>query len=284
MNNETMTLAKIRRKKASEEKIVMVTAYDYSGARMAEAAEVDMILVGDSLGMAVQGHKTTLPVDMDAMVYHTRLVTRGCERPLVVGDMPFLSCAVSTEDALRNAGRLMQEGMAHAVKVEGGREIAPTVKRLVQAGIPVMGHLGFTPQSVHQLGVALQGKTADAAINLLEDALALEESGAFALVLELVPWEVAGVVTQRLKIPTIGIGSGPDCDGQVQVFHDLLGISEESFRHVKRYAEVGQVIRTALTAYAEEVRRGAFPGEAQSRHMSEDEREELHRRLAEGEN
>lgn len=281
MGNDRMTLGKIRRKKTAGEKIVMVTAYDYSGARLAEAAGVDMILVGDSLGMAIQGHDTTLPVDMDAMVYHTRLVSRGCERPLVVADMPFLSCAISPEEALRNAGRLMQEGRAQAVKVEGGMEIAPTVQRLVQAGIPVVGHLGFTPQSVHQIGVALQGKSADAAQCLLVDSLSLEEAGAFAVVLELVPWEVAAIVSQHLTIPTIGIGSGPDCDGQVQVFHDVLGITEESFRHVKRYAEVGEVIQQALAAYADEVRNGEFPGEAQSRHMNGDEFEELKRRLTE---
>jgi 3-methyl-2-oxobutanoate hydroxymethyltransferase len=280
MNKNQITLAKLRQKKLNGEKIVMVTAYDFPGAQLAEAAGVDMILVGDSVGMVVLGHETTVQVTMDDMVHHTRAVTRGCSIPLVVADLPFLSCQITVEEALRNAGRLMQEGYAHAVKLEGGQEVAPTVRRIVQAGIPVVGHLGYTPQSVHQLGVAMQGKSAWAAKQLLDDALALQEAGAFAVVLELVPFEVAQEVTKRLTIPTIGIGSGPFCDGQVQVYHDLLGMAAFTPRHAKHYAEIGEAIRQAFAAYANEVRQGTFPTDANGRHMDAAEFAEFQKLLA----
>jgi 3-methyl-2-oxobutanoate hydroxymethyltransferase len=282
MDNVRMTLAKIQRKKEAGEKIVMITAYDYCGAHFAEHAGVDLILVGDSLGTTVMGCENTLSVGMDIMVHHTRAVVRGCTNPLVVADMPFLSYQITPQEALRNAGRLIQEGGAQAVKLEGGLEIVDTAKKLVCTGIPVIGHLGFTPQSVHQIGLRLQGKTGETAIKILKDAKALEEAGVFAIVLELVPWEVAGEISKHLSIPTISIGSGPDCDGQVQVFHDMLGISEKSYRHVKRYADVGDQIRDAIAAYAEEVRRGSFPSEDQSRHIDGKELEEFLRLIEEG--
>ena len=284
MNNGRMTLAKIQLNKEAGEKIVMVTAYDYCGARFAEVAGVDMILVGDSLGMTVMGCDNTLSVGMDIMVHHTRAVVRGCTNPLVVADMPFLSYQVTPEEALKNAGRLIQEAGAQAVKVEGGREIVDTVKKIVQAGIPVIGHLGFTPQSVHQIGLRLQGKTGETAAKILNDAKALQEAGVFAIVLELVPCEVAGEISNILSIPTIGIGSGPDCDGQVQVFHDMLGLSEKSYRHVKRYADLGDQIRNAIASYAADVRGAGFPSEAQSRHIDQNELIEFRRLVKEGGN
>lgn len=287
MEKGRITLGKIRQKKEKGEKIVMVTAYDYPSAQLAEAAGVDMILVGDSLGMVVLGHQTTLQVSMDDMVHHTRAVANGCQIPMIVSDLPFLSYNITPEEALRNAGRLIQEGGAQSVKLEGGKDVAAAVTRITRAGIPVMGHLGFTPQSVHQLsGFTMQGKTASAAKALLEDAKALEEAGAFAVVLELVPVEVAAEISCRISIPTIGIGSGPACDGQVQVYHDVLGLlTSFSPRHAKKYAEVGEVIRGALEAYASEVRQGQFPGEEQSRPMNPSEISELKRLLdTEGEN
>ncbi|HHZ19374.1 MAG TPA: 3-methyl-2-oxobutanoate hydroxymethyltransferase [Firmicutes bacterium] len=281
MENSRTTLKKIREAKATGEKLTMITAYDYPGAQLAEAAGVDMILVGDSLGNVVLGYETTLPVTMDDMVHHTKAVARGNKTALVVADMPFLSYQVSIEEAVKNAGRLMQEGGAHAVKLEGGRDVVPIVRRLTSAGIPVMGHLGFTPQSVHQLGgFLMQGKSAQAAKDLLDDAKALEEAGAFAVVLELVPAEVAAAITRRLNIPTIGIGSGPACDGQVQVFHDVLGLNA-SFtpRHAKRYAELYAVGSRALSEYVAEVRSGQFPGPEQTRQMQDEEKAEFLRLL-----
>ncbi len=256
-----VTTETFRRKKAAGEKIAMITAYDYGAARLVERAGVDSILVGDSLGMVVLGYDSTLPVTMEDMLRHTRAVSRGAERALVVGDLPFLSYQASPEEALRNAGRFLQEAGAAAVKLEGGREFAPTVRRLVAAGIPVMGHLGLTPQSVNQFGgYGLQAKEAAAAAALLEDARALAEAGAFAIVLEKIPREVAAAVTAAVPVPTIGIGSGPDCDGQVLVFHDLLGMFE-AFRprFVKQYAAVGEIIADAVGRYVAEVSRGHFP-------------------------
>lgn len=286
MEKNRITLGKIRQKKEKGEKIVMVTAYDYPSAQLAESAGVDMILVGDSLGMVVLGYQTTLQVNMEDMIHHTRAVARGCSVSMVVGDLPFLSYNITPEEALRNAGRLIQEGEAQAVKLEGGKDVVPAIQRITRAGIPVMGHLGFTPQSIHQLsGFTMQGKTAAKAKALLEDAKALEDAGAFAVVLELVPVEVAGEVSSRISIPTIGIGSGPLCDGQVQVYHDLLGLlTSFAPRHAKKYAEVGDVIRGALKAYATDVRHGVFPGEAQGRRMDSNEITDLQRLLgSEGE-
>jgi 3-methyl-2-oxobutanoate hydroxymethyltransferase len=244
----------------------MITAYDYPGARLVEQAGIDLILVGDSLGMVVLGYDSTIPVTVDEMIHHGKAVVRGTEHALVVIDMPFMSYQVSIEDAVRNAGRIMKEAGAGAVKLEGGAPVAETIRRLVQAGIPVMAHLGLTPQAVHQLGgYHVQGKTAKAEAQLLDDAVAVEEAGAFALVLEAVPSELAARVSQRLRIPTIGIGAGPECDGQVQVFHDLLGIKDDFLpHHARRYGHVADAVRAAVRAYAEDVRRHQFPTAAES--------------------
>lgn len=282
--SKKVTTETFRQKKAAGEKITMITAYDFGAARLVERAGVDSILVGDSLGMVVLGYESTLPVTMDDMLHHTRAVVRGTERALVVGDLPFLSYQASPEEALRNGGRFLQEAGAAAVKLEGGREFAPTVRRLVAAGIPVMGHLGLTPQSVNQFGgYGLQAKKAAAAIALLDDARALAEAGAFAVVLEKIPQEVAAAVTAGVSIPTIGIGSGPDCDGQVLVYHDMLGMFE-AFRprFVKQYAGVGEIIANAVGQYVTEIRQGAFPAEEHAWRMDQAElaafREELARR------
>jgi 3-methyl-2-oxobutanoate hydroxymethyltransferase len=265
-----VTTTTFRSMKAAHQPIVMVTAYDAAAARLAESAGVDAILVGDSLGMTVLGYDSTLPVTMDDMVRHTAAARRGIARALLVADLPFLSFQVSPEDALRNAGRLMAEGGAHAVKLEGGAHIAPTVLRMTEAGIPVMGHLGLTPQSVHQLGgYRVQAKEADAARTLVDDCRALQTAGAFAVVLECIPAELAELVSAELDIPTIGIGAGAGCDGQVQVFHDLLGLGGAfTPRHAKRYAEVGDAIESAIAAYAADVRGGTFPAEAQCTRMA----------------
>jgi 3-methyl-2-oxobutanoate hydroxymethyltransferase len=260
-----VTAVDLPRMKAGGERITMVTAYDYPTGRLADAAGVDAVLVGDTLGMVVLGHATTIPVTMEAMLHHTAAVTRAVERALVVADMPFLSYQVTTEEAMRNAARLIQQGGAGAVKIEGGAALAPTVARIVGAGIPVMGHVGLTPQSVHQLGgFRLQAKTSAAAQRLIEDARALEDAGAFAVVLELVPAPLAHRVTELLSIPTIGIGAGSGCDGQIQVLHDLIGLVGDPEtahlpRHARRYAEVGVAIRQALAAYVADVRAGRFP-------------------------
>jgi 3-methyl-2-oxobutanoate hydroxymethyltransferase len=256
-----VTVATFAAKKASHEPIVMVTAYDASQARLAEAAGVDAILVGDSVGMTVLGFDSTLPVTMDDMLRHTAAARRGIARALLVADMPFLSFQVSPEEAVRNAGRLLAEGGAHAVKLEGGVSVAPTVLRLTEAGIPVMGHVGLTPQSVHKLGgYKVQAKEAEAARRLIDDCRALQSAGAFAIVLECIPAELAELVSEQLEIATIGIGAGAGCDGQVQVFHDLLGLGGAfTPRHAKRYAEIGDAIEEAIGRYAAEVRSGAFP-------------------------
>jgi 3-methyl-2-oxobutanoate hydroxymethyltransferase len=251
--------------KQRDEKIVMLTAYDYPSARIAEEAGVDMILVGDSLGMVVLGYESTVPVTMDDMLHHTKAVIRGAERPLVVTDLPFMSYQTSIEEAMRNAGRLLQEGGSQAVKLEGGVHMAETVRRITQIGIPVVGHIGLTPQSINQLsGYKVQGKTPEAAERLIEDAVALQQAGAFAVVLETIPAPLAELISKRLRIPTIGIGAGAGCDGQVQVWHDLLSYSttfvpQHMPRHVKQYAKVGEQMRGAIEQYAAEVRQGTFP-------------------------
>jgi 3-methyl-2-oxobutanoate hydroxymethyltransferase len=248
------------------EKIVMLTAYDYPSARLVEEAGVPIILVGDSLGMVVLGYDSTIPVTMDEMLHHVKAVVRGTSRAHVVADMPFMSYQASPQEALHNAGRMLKEGGAQSVKLEGGARIADTVRLLVESGIPVMGHIGLTPQSVNQFGgYKVQGKTPAAAVKLLNDALALQEAGAYAVVLETVPVQVARAITQRLAIPTIGIGAGPDCDGQVQVFHDLLGLFTDFVpKHARRYAEVGSGIVQAVREYAADVREGRFPTERES--------------------
>ncbi len=248
------------------EKIVMITAYEYSSARFVEEAGIPLILVGDSLGNVVLGYDSTVPVTMDEMVHHVKPVVRATERAHVVADMPFGSFQSGPEDALRNAARLLKEGGAQSVKLEGGKHVAETVRRLTQAGIPVMGHLGLTPQSINQIGgYKVQGKTPAAAVRILNDAMALQEAGAYAIVLEAIPVRVAEIITEKLDIPTIGIGAGWACDGQVQVWHDLLGLFSDFVpRHAKRYANLGPPIVEALKAYSADVRDGAFPTEKES--------------------
>lgn len=251
---------KLMEMKQAGEPIVCVTAYDYTMARLVDEAGIPVILVGDSLGNVVLGYDSTIPVTLDDVVHHTRAVVRGARDALVVADMPFMTYNVSAEDALRNAGRLLQEGGAHAVKLEGGAFVAETVRRLTENGIPVMGHLGLTPQSVHQLGgYRVQGRTAEQARRLLDDALAIEDAGAFAIVLETVPGNVAQAVTGRLAIPTIGIGAGPGCDGQIQVLHDILGLGVRQPRHARRFAELNDVTLDALRRYKDEVSTRSFP-------------------------
>jgi 3-methyl-2-oxobutanoate hydroxymethyltransferase len=264
-----VTTSTFRARKAASQRIVMLTAYDVSGARLVDAAGVDGILVGDSIGMTVLGHPSTLQVTMDDMVRATASVVRGTCHALVIADMPFMSYQASVEDALRNAGRLMSEGGAGAVKLEGGAHVAPVIAELVAAGIPVMGHLGLTPQSVNQLGgYRVQGKDAAAALRLLDDAHALEHAGAFGIVLECIPGELARLVSEELAVPTIGIGAGVGCDGEVQVFHDLLGLGGDfTPKHARHYAELGEAVRTAVAAYAADVRDGNFPGEEQTTHL-----------------
>jgi 3-methyl-2-oxobutanoate hydroxymethyltransferase len=263
------TILDIQKLKDRGERIPMVTAYDYTSAQIADRAGVPLILVGDSLGMVVLGHSSTVPVTLDEMLHHIRAVVRGSERALVIGDLPFLTYT-STPQAIVSAGRIMQEAGAQAVKLEGGAAVAPTVARLVELGIPVMGHIGFTPQSVNQIGTRVQGKQADQAAQLIEDALALEAAGAFAVVLELLPAPLAREITARLRIPTIGIGAGADCSGQVQVWHDMLGLYSDFLpRHAKRYANLAETIGAAVQAYVEEVRSGAFPTAANSATMDD---------------
>lgn len=257
-----ISIHKLKEWKAEGHRFAMITAYDYPSARLVEQAGIPIILVGDSLGSVVLGYDSTVPVTMDDVAYHTRAVVRGTEKAIVVADMPFMSYQADPNEAMRNAGRLLKEGGATAVKLEGGSHIAPLVRRMVESGIPVMGHLGLTPQSVNQFGGhKVQGKTPAAAAKLLNDARALEEAGAFAIVLETIPAPLARMVTERISIPTIGIGAGPHCDAQVQVFHDLLGIYDDqrTLRHAKRYAVIGETIRDAVRAYIGEVESAAFP-------------------------
>lgn len=268
----------LRAMKARGEKIPMVTAYEYSAARLVEQAGIPIILVGDSLGSVVLGYDSTIPVTMDDILHHTRAVVRGTSETIVVADLPFMSYQANADEAVMNAGRLLKEGGATAVKLEGGRHIVPLVQRMVEIGIPVMGHLGLTPQSVNQFGGhRVQGKTPGAAAKIINDARALEEAGAFAVVLETVPAELAQMVTERLSIPTIGIGAGAGCDGQVQVFHDMLGIYDDQrkLRHAKRYALLGDTIREAMRSYAAEVQSGAFPAQEHAVAMNESALAEL---------
>jgi 3-methyl-2-oxobutanoate hydroxymethyltransferase len=272
-----LPITELKVMKQRGEKIPMLTAYDYPTARLVEQAGIPIILVGDSLGMVVLGYDSTVPVTMEEIIHHTKAVVRGTERAIVVADMPFGSYQVSVEDALRNAARLLKETGAAAVKLEGGQEVAETVRRLIAAGIPVMAHLGLTPQSVNQLGgYRLQGKTPAAAVKLLHDAKALEDAGAFAVVLETIPARVAECVTSRLEVPTIGIGAGPFCDGQVQVLHDFLGIFQDFVpRHAKQFAQVGATIRDAVATYVSDVQANRFPTAKESFGMKQEAPEEL---------
>ncbi|TDR88224.1 3-methyl-2-oxobutanoate hydroxymethyltransferase [Enterovirga rhinocerotis] len=263
------TIQDLQRRKQAGERVAMVTAYDYPSALLVGRAGIPMILVGDSMGMVVHGHGTTLPVTVEDIVRHTAAVVRAGTDALIVADLPFLTYS-DPESAVAAARRIMQDGGAHAVKLEGGAAVAPIVRHLVAFGVPVMGHLGFTPQAQHQIGIRAQGKEASAARRMLDDALLLQEAGAFSVVLELVPAPLAAEITARLGIPTIGIGAGLGCDGQVQVWHDLLGLFESKPpRHAKPYAKVGALIEEALRSYREEVEAEAFPTAAQSVKMDE---------------
>lgn len=276
-----VTVNTLRQKKARQESISMLTAYDFFTAQAVDQAGIDIILVGDSLGMVVLGYENTLPVTMEDMLHHAKAVARGAHFPLLVGDMPFLSYQVSDSEAVRNAGRFLQEAGMDAVKLERGRERVATIRTITQAGIPVMGHLGLTPQSVHQLGgFRPQARQSGPAQRLLEDAIALQDAGCFSLVLESIPAQLASLVSQKLEIPTIGIGAGPSCDGQVLVIHDLLGLFNRfTPRFAKQYARVFEVMQQAILAYREEVEQGTFPAREHSIEMDEEEWQALLRNL-----
>jgi 3-methyl-2-oxobutanoate hydroxymethyltransferase len=257
--------------KQKGEKISMLTAYDYATAKIIDEVGIPLILVGDSLGMVVLGYESTIPVTIEDMLHHTKAVARGAQQALVIGDMPFMTYHISVDDALKNAARFIQEGGAQVVKLEGGVTVAEKVKRIVECGIPVMGHIGLTPQSIHQFGgFKVQGKTPEAATRMLEDAQILEEAGAFAIVLETVPAPLAALITQRVGIPTIGIGAGIGCDGQVLVINDILGSFTDFVpKHAKQYAKLTDIIRNAVTEYHNEVKAGSFPTDKQSFSMDE---------------
>jgi 3-methyl-2-oxobutanoate hydroxymethyltransferase len=261
-----VTINQIREMKQKGERIVMLTAYDYSTAKIIDEAGVPLILVGDSLGMVVLGYETPIPVTMDVMIHHTKAVVRGTSQALIIGDMPFMTYHVSVEDAMRNAARFIQEAGAQAVKLEGGITVAEKVRRIVECGIPVMGHIGLTPQSVHQLGgLKVQAKSLEAAKSLIEDALALEQAGAFSIVLEAIPYKLAALVTEKVSVPTIGIGAGPHCDGQVQIINDILGSFTDFVpKHAKQYAKLADIMSSAITQYSDEVKSGQFPTEKHS--------------------
>ena len=264
-----VTASQIREMKKQGEKIAEITAYDYSLAKLFDEAGVPVILVGDSLGMVVLGYESTIPVTMDEMIHHTKAVVRGTKHALIIGDMPFMTYQISVDDAMRNAGRFIQEGGAQAVKLEGGETVVEKVRRIVAAGIPVQGHIGLTPQSIHQLGGhKIQGKTPEIAARLLNDAKALEDAGVFSIVLEGVPMQLAKLITERISVPTIGIGAGVHCDGQVQVCYDLLGLYTDFVpKHAKQYAKLHESISSAVSDYISEVKSGKFPTAKQSYEM-----------------
>ena len=266
-----VTIRDLRRMKRNGEKIPMITAYDYTSAQLVERAGIPLILVGDSLGQVVLGYDSTVPVTMDEMVHHIKTVVRGTQRAHVVGDLPFLSYHADIPEAIRNAGRLLKEGGAQSVKLEGGRSQAETVTRIVESGIPVMGHIGLTPQAVNQLGgYRVQGRSLKDAVRLMEDARALEEAGAYAIVLECVPAQLAGMITERVGVPTIGIGAGVGCDGQVQVFHDMMGLFQDFVpKHARQYAQLGQTIVQATQNYVRDVESEQFPGDSESFKLSD---------------
>jgi 3-methyl-2-oxobutanoate hydroxymethyltransferase len=266
-----VTITEIKEMKQRKEKIPMLTAYDYVTAKMIDEAGVPLILVGDSLGMVMLGYESTIPVTMEEMIHHTKAVVRGATKALIIGDMPFMTYHVSISEALHNAAKFIQEGGAQAVKLEGGEVVAEKVRRLVDCGIPVMGHIGLTPQSIHQLGgFKVRGKAVEEAQKLLNDACILEEAGAFAVVLECTPAPLSELITQKLAIPTIGIGAGPDCDGQVQVVSDILGLYTDFVpKHAKQYARLAGEIKTAVSSYISEVKSLSFPTMEQSYTMDE---------------
>ncbi|MDD4635143.1 MAG: 3-methyl-2-oxobutanoate hydroxymethyltransferase [Dehalococcoidales bacterium] len=277
-----ISVNQIREKKTKSEPLVMLTCYDYSTARILDDAGIELLLVGDSLGTVMLGYESTIPVTMDDMVHHTKAVVRGSKKAMVVADMPFLSYQVNREEALYNAGRLIQEGGAGAVKMEGGENIASIIKSITSAGIPVMAHLGLTPQYIHALGgYRIQGKSIDSAVRLYQDALAVEQAGAFALVLETVPTLVAAHISKVIKIPTIGIGAGAGCDGQVQVVHDILGsFLDFKPKHARCYANLAKTITEAVTTYRDNVISHDFPGDEESFTIDREVYEEFKRRIS----
>lgn len=266
-----ITINQIKEMKQKGEKITMLTAYDYTTAKIIDEVGIPLILVGDSLGMVVLGYESTIPVTMEEMLHHTKAVVRGTKRAMVIGDMPFMTYHISVAEALRNAARFIQEGGAQAVKLEGGVTVAEKISKIVDSGIPVMGHIGLTPQSIHQLGgYKVQGRTLETANKLIKDAQAVEEAGAFAIVLETVPAPLATLITQRISIPTIGIGAGIGCDGQVQVINDILGLFTDFVpKHAKQYAKLADIMSSAITQYYNEVKAGSFPTAQQSFSMDE---------------
>lgn len=265
MSKKRVTVRSLKAMKEAGEKSTMLATYDYYTAKILDESGVDLLLVGDTLGMAFGGKETTLSVLLDHVVYHAEIVSRAAERAMVIGDMPFLTYQVNADQAVYNAGRLMQESHVHGVKLEGGRSMIPVVKRILQAGIPVMGHLGLTPQSVHRFGGFLvQGKDDESATRLKQAALALEDAGCFAIVLEAVPAELAAEVTESLSIPTIGIGAGPSCDGQVLVAPDMLGITKFRAKFVRQYADVSSVLKDAAESFVRDVKAGEFPNSDES--------------------
>ena len=269
MDQKRVTIPQLTEWKKNQRKIIALTAYDYTFARLLDESGIDVILVGDSAGMVAMGYENTLPVTMDEMIHHTRGVRRGVQHALLVGDMPFMSYHTSAEDTIRNAGRFIQEGGAEAVKMEGGSRVFDKISAVVQAGISVMGHVGLTPQSVHQFGgYRVQGKNYLDARQIKKDALDLQKAGVFSLVLEGIPMELAAEITAELEIPTIGIGAGPHCDGQILVTQDMLGMNLDfAPKFVKKYAELGTAVRSAVQDYVDEVQSSAFPDEAHSYHL-----------------
>jgi 3-methyl-2-oxobutanoate hydroxymethyltransferase len=280
MDRKKVTITDLHEKKRAGKKITMLTAYDYPTGRFIDEAGMDCVLVGDSLGMTVLGYDSTVPVTMDEMIHHARAVRRGTKYAFLIGDMPFMSYQVSKEEAIRNAGRFMKEAGCDAVKLEGGDEVLEVTRAIVDAGIPVLGHLGLTPQTISKLGgYKVQGKTAAAATKILEQALRLEEAGCFAIVLECVPDKVARLITQKLKIPTIGIGAGPDCDGQVLVTNDMIGLFDKFVpKFVKQYVKLSELLPDAFRRYREEVEKGAFPAKEHCFTINEEEEKKLSRR------
>ena len=273
MSLQKITIKKIIEKKQKGEKIVTITSYDYSFAKIVDESDIDLILVGDSLSMVMLGYKNTLSVTMDEMIHHTKAVSRGVSNALVVGDMPFLSYKVDILDAVKNAGRFIQEGGAEAVKVEGGTEICPTIKAIINADIEVMGHIGLTPQAIYRFGgFMVQGKTVDAAKNLVMDAINLQKTGVFSIVLESIPWQISKLITSAVDIPTIGIGAGPYCDGQILVIHDMLGIfTDFKPKFLKYFGTIGDSIHNALQSYKNEVEMGKYPGLEHSYEFPQDD-------------
>lgn len=265
-NAKKITVPRIVGMKAKGEKVACLTAYDWTMGRLLDEAGVDLILVGDSAGMVCAGHESTLPVTLDEMLYHTRSVSRGVSRALVIADMPFLTYQVNMDEAVRNAGRFLQVGGADGVKIEGGLHMAETIRRLVDVGIPVMGHLGLTPQSIRSFGsYKLRGKSKDEAARILESAMAIAEAGVFSMVLEKIPADLAREISEAVSVPTIGIGAGPHCDGQILVTHDVLGLYEAfKPKFVRRYAHLAETIRQAVTLYSDDVKKGEYPSTEES--------------------